>query len=123
MEQEKETYSVIGAAMAVHNELGMGFLENVYQEALEHEFKINKIPFEREKRININYKDTILQSYYIVDFVCFNNVLVEIKASKNISGIDKSQLINYLKATKLEKGLLINFGTQKLEYKRIILDQ
>ena len=109
--------------MNVHKELGCGFLEAVYHEALEREFILANIPYEREKKIDIFYKGKQLDSYYRVDFICFNSVILEIKALKNLSGIDKAQIINYLKATKLEKGLLINFGTKSLEYKRYILDK
>ncbi|HHL32248.1 MAG TPA: GxxExxY protein, partial [Oceanospirillales bacterium] len=103
-------------------ELGCGFLEAVYHEALEQEFILAKIPYEKEKRIDIFYKGKQLESYYRVDFSCFNSVIIEIKAVNSLTGIDKAQIINYLKATKIEKGLLINFGTKSLEYKRFILN-
>lgn len=123
MNNDALTYKIIGCAMNVHKELGCGFLESVYQEALEHEFILAKIPYKKEKRINIFYKGKQLENYYRVDFICFDSIIVEIKALKTLSGIDKAQIINYLKATKLEKGLLINFGTKSLEYKRYILDK
>jgi len=123
MNNDALTYKIIGCAMNVHKELGCGFLEAVYHEALEHEFKIAKIPYVREQKINITYKGKILETNYRVDFICFNSIVVELKALKTLSGIDKAQIINYLKATKLEKGLLINFGTKNLEYKRYILDK
>ena len=109
--------------MNVHKELGCGFLEAVYHEALEQEFKLANIPFIREKKIEIYYKGQKLETHYRVDFICFNSVVVELKALKALTGIDKAQIINYLKATNLEKGLLINFGTKSLEYKRFILDK
>ncbi len=123
MNNDALTYKIIGCAMNVHKELGCGFLEAVYHEALEHEFEIAKIPYVREQKINITYKGKILETNYRVDFICFDSIIVELKALKTLSGIDKAQIINYLKATKLEKGLLINFGTKSLEYKRYILDK
>jgi GxxExxY protein len=113
-----EVFRIIGAAMNVANELGCGFLEAVYQETLEIELAENNIPFESQKKINISYKGKMLSKEYIADFVCFNNIIVEIKAIKKIAEIEEAQLINYLKATKLPLGLIINFGTTKLEWKR-----
>ena len=113
-----EVYRIVGAAMNVSNILGSGFLEAVYQEALEIEFQDNGIPFESQKRIRISYKGRILEKDYIADFVCFDNIIVEIKAIKQITGIEQAQLINYLKATGLPLGLLMNFGTPKLEWGR-----
>ncbi|MDI6734646.1 MAG: GxxExxY protein [bacterium] len=113
-----EVYKIIGAAMAVSNNLGCGFLEAVYQEAMEIELAENAIPFESQKRIQIFYKDRILTKEYIADFLCFEQIIIEIKAIKDITGIEEAQLINYLKATKLPLGLIINFGGKKLEWKR-----
>jgi GxxExxY protein len=123
MNNDALTYKIIGCAMNVHKELGCGFLEAVYHEALEQEFILAKIPYKKEERIDIFYKGKQLESYYRADFSCFNSVILEIKAVNSLTGIDKAQIINYLKATKLEKGLLINFGTKSLEYKRYILDK
>lgn len=109
--------------MNVHKELGCGFLEAVYHEALEQEFIIANIPFEKDKKIEIVYKGKILKNHYRVDFICFETVIVELKALKLLTGIETAQILNYLKATKLEKGLLINFGAKSLEYKRYILDK
>lgn len=113
-----EAYRIVGAAINVSNTLGSGFLEAVYQEALEIEFQDSDVPFESQKRIQISYKNRVLNQDYIADFVCFDNIIVEIKAIKQITGIEEAQLINYLKATKLPLGLIINFGSPKLEWKR-----
>ncbi|MFH1075269.1 MAG: GxxExxY protein [Pseudomonadota bacterium] len=120
MNRDPHTYTIIGAAMAVHNELGNGFLEAVYQEALEREFQLRKIPYEREKRILVYYQGKTLNASYQADFVCFGEVIVELKALRQISGIEEAQLINYLKATHINRGLLINFGAKSLQYKRLV---
>ena len=115
-----EAYEIIGAAMAVHRELGPGFLEAVYQEALEIEFKLRDIPYEREKLLNIDYKGHTLTKYYNADFVCYNKIIVETKAQRELTSIDEAQTYNYLKATGYKLGLLINFGERSLKYKRIV---
>ena len=116
-----ECYRIIGACMEVHKELGPGFLEPVYQEALSLEFYEQGIPFEKEKDIHILYKGRTLDKYYKADFLCFNNIIVEIKAISEITNDHLSQLLNYLKATNLRVGLLVNFGSPSLFYKRVIL--
>ncbi len=113
-----EVYRIVGAAINVSNHLGCGFLEAVYQEALEIEFSDCDIPFESQKRIAITYKNRPLKKEYVADFLCFGQIIVEIKAIQNITGIEEAQLINYLKATKLPLGLIINFGSRKMEWKR-----
>ncbi|MCL6590014.1 MAG: GxxExxY protein [Firmicutes bacterium] len=113
-----EVFRIIGAALNVAHELGCGFLEAVYQEALEIELAENDIPFESQKKINICYKGKVLNKEYLADFVCFNKIIVEIKAIKRITEIEEAQIINYLKAAKLLLGLIINFGSMKLEWKR-----
>lgn len=105
--------------MAVQAELGNGFLEAVYQSALEKEFQLNKIPYEKEKRIDVFYRGEII-GHYIADFICYNEVIIELKALLKLSGVEESQIINYLKATKLQRGLLFNFGTKHLQYKRFV---
>ena len=120
--RDEETYAIIGAAMAVHNELGCGFLETVYQEALEQEFLFQTIPYIREKKLSIWYKGQVMQSYYQADFICFDSVIVELKALQKLSGIEEAQVINYLKASGLNKALLINFGTARLDYKRLVFN-
>ena len=119
MDKDKQTYAIIGAAMTVHRELGCGFLEAVYQAALEREFQRKNIPFEREKRLPVYYQGEVIAEYQ-ADFVCYNEVIVELKALKNLSGTEEAQIINYLKATKLQRGLLVNFGSHSLEYKRFV---
>ena len=118
---EQECYKIIGACMEVHNELGCGFLEGVYQEALEIEFTYQAIPFEREKELRILYKNKEISKKYKADFICYNRVLLELKALNYITADHESQLINYLKATDLKVGFLINFGEKSLKYKRFIL--
>lgn len=120
--KDSETYSIIGAAMAVHSELGNGFLEAVYQEALEKEFAIQAIPYVREQELKIFYRSRELKTFYKADFVCFGNIIVELKALQQLSGIEEAQIINYLKASGLNKGLLFNFGTKQLQYKRFVLN-
>ena len=118
---KEECYKIIGACMSVHKELGPGFLEAVYQESLAIEFLDQGIPFEKEKEIRIFYKDKILDKCYKADFLCFGKIIVEIKALSELSNDHISQLLNYLKATKLRVGLLVNFGSPSLTYKRLIL--
>lgn len=115
-----ETYKIIGTVMEVHNELGSGFLEAVYQEAFEIELKNQDIPYEREKMLNIYYKNQKLKKEYIAGFFCFNHIVVELKALSTLNSQHESQLLNYLTTTKTKIGLLINFGTSSLEYKRMI---
>lgn len=119
--EDNESYAVIGAAMKVHSELGCGFLEAVYQEALEIEFKNKKIPYIREQKLPIYYNGQELKTYYQADFVCYDNIIVELKAIKSLSDIEKAQVLNYLKASKLKKALLINFGENHLVFKRFVL--
>jgi GxxExxY protein len=115
-----EVYAIIGAAMEVHNQLGVGFLEPVYQEAMEIELSSRSIPFMPQQEIQIHYKDRDLNKTYRADFLVFNEIIVEIKAIDGLSGHEESQLLNYLKATRLELGLLINFGGNNLEWKRMV---
>jgi len=106
--------------MEVHRELGCGFLEPVYQEALAIEFKIQGLQFKEQQLIGILYKGRPMEKKYQPDFICFDDIIVEIKALSRLTGNEEAQLINYLKATGFEIGLLINFGTKSLEYKRLI---
>ena len=119
--KDSETYAIIGAAMKVHSELKAGFLEAVYQDVLEVEFKKQNIPYEKEKKLPIFYSGVELNSFYKADFVCFGSIIVELKALTKLSGTEESQIINYLKASRLKKGLLLNFGTKSLYYKRYVL--
>ena len=120
--KDQRTHRIIGAAMEVHRELGSGFLEAVYQEALEREFGYQGIPFVSQPNIEILYKGEPLNKRYQPDFVCYEEVIVEIKASSNLTSLDEAQIINYLKATELRVGLLLNFGTDTLEYKRRVFN-
>ncbi len=117
----EECYKIIGACLEVHKELGCGFLEAVYQEALEIEFKIREIPYEREKELPIIYKGTELKKKFYSDFVCFNKIIVEIKACSGLIEEHMSQVLNYLNATKHQLGPLFNFGERSLKYKRVVL--
>ena len=119
-ERDPETYAIIGAAMAVHRQLGHGFLEAVYQEALAIELNKQNVPFEREIALPITYAGVTLQTHYRADFICFDSIIVELKALGRLTNNEKSQVINYLKATNLHKGLLLNFGTASLEHQRIV---
>lgn len=117
---DPNTYKIIGAAIDVHKELGCGFLEAVYQEAMEREFQNQKIPFQAQPVIQIFYKGDPLNKMYQPDFICYDRVIVEIKAISDLTGQEEAQLIQYLKATGLKVGLLINFGSKSLEYKRLV---
>ncbi|MBN1118005.1 MAG: GxxExxY protein [Bacteroidales bacterium] len=117
---KEKSYQIIGACMEVHNNLGPGFLEIVYKDALEYEFKKAGIEYEREKLYEVNYKDIILPHQFFADFVVFDRIILEVKET---SGIDKSfvsHALNYLAVSKNKLALIINFGEQKLNYKRII---
>jgi GxxExxY protein len=117
-----EVYAIMGAAMDVQRELGSGFLESVYQEALEMEFTLRQIPFESQKTIKIAYKGETLKKEFIADLVCFGKIIVELKAQDSLSGKEEAQVLNYLKATGIKLGLVINFGSHpKLEWKRLVL--
>ena len=118
MLNDQQTYAVIGAAMEVHRELGSGFLEPVYQDALALEFARRNVPFKREVALPIHYKDAQLTTSYKADFICYDAVVVELKALSEVGGTEESQLINYLKATGMEVGLLLNFGGDSLYAKR-----
>jgi GxxExxY protein len=121
---KNEAYKIIGASMEVYNHLGFGFLEAVYQEALGREFSDADIPFLPYQKIQIYYKSKLLEKYYVADFICNSEIIVEIKAQECLGRFDDAQLINYLKATGLRLGLLINFGNKKtLEWKRLIYDE
>lgn len=116
-----ECYKIIGACMDVHSVLGCGFLEPVYHEALAIEFELQKIPYMKESEITIKYKDITLSRSYKADFICFDRIIVELKALSALTGEHASQVINYLKATGLRVGLLVNFGTSSLQHQRFII--
>ena len=117
---KNESYKIIGACMEVHKKLGSGFLERVYFEALELEFKKADIFFEREKKLPVYFDNQPLKKYFKADFVCFNSIIIEMKATKFLIEADLRQTINNVKATHYKLGLLINFGTPSLSYKRIV---
>lgn len=118
--RDPETYAIIGAAMAVHRELGCGFLEPVYQAALPIEFGRRNIPFAAQVPLEIRYAGVLLPVSYRVDFVCWQDVVVEVKALAAITGREESQLLNYLRASGIHRGLLLNFGASSLDYKRLV---
>ena len=118
--KDEQTQAIIGAAMKVHRELGCGFLEHVYQCALAVELETQGIPFQREVELPVYYSEQKLDCYYRVDFICYEDILVELKALKQLAGVEYSQVINYLKASSMGRALLLNFGGMSLEFKRFI---
>lgn len=117
-----EVYKIDGAAMEVYNELGCGFLESVYQEAMEIELTARQIPFQRQVPLRIKYKDHVLEKRFSADLICFGAVLVELKTAAALTAADECQVLNYLKATGLRIAILINFGDPaELEWKRLVL--
>ena len=120
--RKEDSYKIVGAAMEVYNQLGHGFLEAVYQEALEREFKSRGIPYESEKELIIFYKGEPLEQTYKADFICYEDIIVELKAVTILQDSHRSQVYNYLRATKNKLGLLINFGNSDgLEWERKVL--
>ena len=119
--REEETYKIIGICMEVHRILGPGLLEVIYKDALEIEFKENNIPFEREKEFLIEYKGKILPHKFYSDFIVYEDIILEVKAVKEFSNEHVAQVLNYLKLADSEIGLLVNFQTKSLQYKRYAL--
>lgn len=119
--RDPRTYKIIGAAMEVHRQLGCGFLEPIYQEAFALELKSREIPYSRELKFPVSYKGQRLSNHYRPDFICFDAVIVELKALSSLSAIEESQLINYLKVTGYHTGLLLNFGARSLQQRRLVL--
>lgn len=117
----EEAYRIVGVAMQVHRELGCGFLEPVYQEALEILLKKEGIPYEREKRLPIYFMGELLRKEYFADFVCFGKIIVELKAVSQLTPVYEAQVLNYLKASGCKLGLLLNFGQASLVHRRIVL--
>ena len=120
-DSDPRTYAIIGAAMEVHTQLGCGFLEPVYQEALAVELSKRAIPFLQEEKFPISYKGFTLDTFYKPDFICYESVVVELKTLSRISGVEESQVINYLKVTGHHTALLLNFGRRSLEQRRFVL--
>ncbi len=115
-----EVYAIVGAAMEVHKVLGPGFLEAVYQEALAMEFKMREIPFEELPKLRLGYKGHQLRTYYVPDFICYNEIVVEIKAISQCGRNEEAQIFNALKSSKKKLGILINFGEASLFWKRFV---
>ncbi|WP_374398439.1 GxxExxY protein [Flavobacterium sp.] len=118
--REEETFKIIGICMEVHRNLGPGLLEVVYKDALEIEFKANNIPFEREKEFSIEYKGVILPHKFYADFIVNEDIVLEVKAVKEFSGEHTAQLLNYMKLSDSEIGLLVNFQNKSLQHKRLV---
>ena len=117
---EEESYELIGAGMAVHQELSCGYLEAVYQEALAIEFQERNIPFECEKPLRIFYRGRLLDKHYYADFICHDKIIIELKAVRTLLPEHEAQLLNYLKASGCKLGLLFNFGAPSFQYKRFV---
>lgn len=115
---KEQSYKIIGSCFEVYNELGPGFLEAIYQEALSLEFSKQNIPFIQFAEMNVYYKGIELKKKYYPDFLCYDDIVLEIKAMESLSPADEAQLLNYLKGTKKLLGLLVNFGGEKIQYKR-----
>ncbi|MBO4673565.1 MAG: GxxExxY protein [Bacteroidaceae bacterium] len=117
---KEESYAIIGAALEVHKQLGCGFVEKVYQDALEIEFELRGIPFKREKHLPVFYKGKQIKHDFFVDFICYDKIIIECKAVSEILDIHKIQTLNYIKINNLRLGIIINFSNQSLEHKRIV---
>jgi GxxExxY protein len=117
---KEESYQLIGICMEIHRELGMGFKEIVYKDALEYEFKLKKIEFIREKEFKIQYKDIILPHRYYADFIIYDSIILEVKASYMIVNNFVTQTVNYLKASGLKLGIIANFGEKSFTSKRVV---
>lgn len=117
---KEESYKIIGICMEVHRELGMGFKEIIYKDALEIEFKSHEIPFKRETRFEIEYKGKTLPHAYTSDFIVYDSIILEVKATHMIIGGFIKQTVNYLKASGLQLGIIANFGCRSFESKRIV---
>jgi GxxExxY protein len=121
---KEETYAIIGAAIEVHKELGAGFLESVYEEAMMIESELRDIPYKTQVHLPVHYKRRKLQKEFIADYVGYDKIIVEFKCIPRLTRVEEAQIINYLKATGMELGLLINFGSHgRLEWKRFILQE
>ena len=117
----QESYAIIGAAMKVHSTLGCGFTEKVYQDALAVEFNKNKIPFQKEVELHVVYDDIELPSTFIPDFICYDKIIVELKAVRELDDMHRSQAYNYAKVSGYQLALLVNFGEPSLTYERLVV--
>ena len=120
---DADSYAVIGAALEVHREIGCGFLERVYQETLALELASQRIPFKREVKFGITYKQRLLPLTYVLDFICFGRLVVEVKALSGIGPLERAQVLNYLRASGLKHGLILNFGVRSLQIRRCTWDR
>ena len=118
---QRESFEIIGICMEVHRYFKKGFLEAVYKDALEREFTLRSIPFERKKKYEIDYKGIVLPHYYFADFVVQGNILLEVKAQKGVIEDHYKQVLNYLAVSKIKLGLIVNFGEDSLQFKRVVL--
>ncbi len=118
---KEKSYTIIGKCMEVHNNLGPGFLEIVYKDALEYEFRQSLIPYEREKKYEVNYKGTILPHFFYADFVIYDQIILEVKGMSGIATEFIAQSLNYLKVSGHPLALIVNFGELNLNYKRVVL--
>ena len=116
-----KTFKIIGAAMEVHNTIGCGFTEPLYQEAFEEELRLRGIPYQRERKIDVYYKNYKLPHQYYADFLCYDSIIVELKATDGIASEHRAQVLNYMNATHYSKALLINLGEPRLRYERFIM--
>jgi len=117
---KEESYRIIGICMKIHTQMGSGFLESVYAEILEREFQQHSIPYEREKKLDLYYENQKLNKYFKADFICYNDIIIELKSTVCLHDSFSKQLNNYLKSTNTKLGILINFGESSLTYKRVI---
>jgi GxxExxY protein len=121
---KSETYNIVGACYAVYKDKGHGFVECVYQDCLEIELAMQNIPFESQTVLPLEYKGVSLKHKFVADLTCYDKIIIELKAVKNLMDEHRAQLINYLKATGMELGLLINFGhCPELQWERIVLSR
>lgn len=118
--RKEEYFKIVGICMEIHRILGGGLLEIVYKDALEYEFRKHNIPFEREKEYNIQYKDIVLAHKFFADFVVYDEIILEVKASKEIIDEHTAQTINYLKLADSDLGIIVNFNKKSLQHKRVI---
>ena len=118
---KEEAYQIIGVCMDIHNVLGGGFLEIVYKDAIEYEFQKQSIFYEREKQFDIQFKETTLPHKYFADFIVYDKIILEVNAVEGIADEFLKQTINYLAVSKCKLGLIVNFGRDKLSYKRVVL--
>ncbi|XCF07364.1 GxxExxY protein [Tamlana crocina] len=118
---KEESYEIVGVLFEVYNNLGSGFSEIVYKDAIEHEFKLRNIPFQREKEYHVNYKNIVLKHKFYADFVVFDKIILEIKSVESLHDKHISQCINYLKVSQNKLAILVNFHKDFLDHKRIVL--